>query len=233
MIELRDKVSTLIAGNVVSGGVELEVDDSDAIAVNDAILALETLRLKIQATTKTISSCYADDAIYVVEGDEMTNKVIEILVDFGENATGNQIHLDKSWVINYDDNEKVTSQQTILKNMNIKNDTFKYLGIYMENTKAAQELNEEVLNTKLTKSLKRLQASKSLPHLELIEATTLTVDNIVNYYLTHTYISNEFLMHWQQQIDKVTTCTQTINAEYAKIPREQGGMNGIDLVWKK
>ena len=43
VIELRDKVSTLIAGNVVSGGVDLEVDDSDAIAVNDAILALETL----------------------------------------------------------------------------------------------------------------------------------------------------------------------------------------------
>ena len=43
IIELRDKVAALIAGNVVSGGVDIEVEDSDAIAVNDAILALETL----------------------------------------------------------------------------------------------------------------------------------------------------------------------------------------------
>ena len=43
VLELRDKVATLLAGNVVSGGVEIDVDASDTLAVNDAILALETL----------------------------------------------------------------------------------------------------------------------------------------------------------------------------------------------
>jgi holliday junction DNA helicase RuvA len=43
VLELRDKVATLLAGNVVSGGVEMDVDASDTLAVNDAILALETL----------------------------------------------------------------------------------------------------------------------------------------------------------------------------------------------
>jgi Holliday junction DNA helicase RuvA len=43
VLELRDKVATLLAGNVVSGGVEIDVDESDTMAVNDALLALETL----------------------------------------------------------------------------------------------------------------------------------------------------------------------------------------------
>ena len=57
VIELRDKVSALVAGNAVSGGVDLEVDDSDTIAVNDAILALETLGYrpdKIRKIIKTV-----------------------------------------------------------------------------------------------------------------------------------------------------------------------------------
>jgi holliday junction DNA helicase RuvA len=43
VLELRDKIATLLAGNVVSGGVEIDVDESDTMAVNDALLALETL----------------------------------------------------------------------------------------------------------------------------------------------------------------------------------------------
>lgn len=57
VLELRDKVSALVAGNLVSGGVDLDVSDEDASAVNDAILALETLGYrpdKIRKIIKTV-----------------------------------------------------------------------------------------------------------------------------------------------------------------------------------
>ena len=43
ILELRDKVSSLVATNQLSGGVKIEVEEEDSAAVNDAILALETL----------------------------------------------------------------------------------------------------------------------------------------------------------------------------------------------
>jgi holliday junction DNA helicase RuvA len=57
ILELRDKVSGLLARNIVSGGVEFDAQDEDAMAINDAILALETLGYrpdKIRKIIKTV-----------------------------------------------------------------------------------------------------------------------------------------------------------------------------------
>jgi len=63
ILELRDKVSTFVASNKLSGGVQLEVADDDSAAVNDAILALETLGYrpdKIRKIVKQVMDALGD-----------------------------------------------------------------------------------------------------------------------------------------------------------------------------
>ncbi|MCM8537018.1 MAG: Holliday junction branch migration protein RuvA [Lentisphaeraceae bacterium] len=55
VIELRDKVSTMVAGKIIGNTVDLDVEDDDSnTAINDALLALETLGYRPDKIRKVI-----------------------------------------------------------------------------------------------------------------------------------------------------------------------------------
>ncbi|MCM8532896.1 MAG: helix-hairpin-helix domain-containing protein, partial [Lentisphaeraceae bacterium] len=55
VIELRDKVSTMVAGKIIGNTVDLDVeDDASNTAINDALLALETLGYRPDKIRKVI-----------------------------------------------------------------------------------------------------------------------------------------------------------------------------------
>lgn len=55
VVELRDKVSSMVAGKVIGATVDIEVEDeAGSVAVNDALLALETLGYRPDKIRKVI-----------------------------------------------------------------------------------------------------------------------------------------------------------------------------------
>jgi holliday junction DNA helicase RuvA len=55
VIELRDKVSSMVAGKIIGSTVDIDVEGDDSVAaVNDALLALETLGFRPDKIRKVI-----------------------------------------------------------------------------------------------------------------------------------------------------------------------------------
>jgi Holliday junction DNA helicase RuvA len=76
IIELRDKVSGLVAKGGLSGGVELDVSEQDAAAVNDAILALETLGYRADKIRKIIKKVLEDLGSGPKASDQIIRKAL-------------------------------------------------------------------------------------------------------------------------------------------------------------
>eukprot|EP00122_Pirum_gemmata_P020916 Pgem_evm1s19520 len=153
------------------------VNQGDPLSPILYIIAGEVLRLKVKAETKVITASYADDANYITTNQRQTLAVLKIVIAFGEEVTGNMIHLGKTNII-YSSNTQIhkIEKHPEIKTINTFTEVFKCLGVYMGNEKLAQYENENILKIKIEKNLKKITASNNLTMIEKYTAISLMID---------------------------------------------------------
>eukprot|EP00122_Pirum_gemmata_P013307 Pgem_evm1s12392 len=87
--DMNSRVGIFIYSFRRNGGV----NQGDPLSPILYIIAGEVLRLKVKTETKVITASYADDANYITTNQRQTLAVLKIAIAFGEEVTGNMIHL--------------------------------------------------------------------------------------------------------------------------------------------
>eukprot|EP00122_Pirum_gemmata_P016138 Pgem_evm1s15081 len=211
------------------------VNQGDPLSPVLYVIATEVLRLRVKSLTRLNSSVYADDSIYLSSSTHMSKNILKTIQVFGEEVSGNLINLDKSSIIHYhrNHNDMENEKHFPITNINVKFETFKYLGIHIGEHDLATEKNEKELKEKIKATIKKMKAAKSISDFERIEATTLLVDAKVIFHLSNAYITDECLEQIQKEIDSVIGITKTFNKNMFKESKKFGGINFINLKNKK
>eukprot|EP00122_Pirum_gemmata_P005659 Pgem_evm1s5161 len=103
----------------------------------------------------------------------------------------------------------------------------------MGNEIKAQQQNEKISKRSIEKNLKKATASNNITMIEKYNAITLLLDALVNFYLTNTSISDEFLIGIQTKIDHAVRKSRILSQILLGITKDMGGINSINLLKKK
>eukprot|EP00122_Pirum_gemmata_P005598 Pgem_evm1s5104 len=102
------------------------------------------------------------------KGTHMSKNILKIIQVFGEEVSGNLINLDISSIIHYhrNHNNMENEKHFPITNINVKFETFKYLGIHIGEHDLATEKNEKELKEKIKAAIKKIKAAKSIKKLQ-------------------------------------------------------------------